>query len=84
MGRFMMMSYRRRLSRMVRRRDRVFAGLCELEGGASALRRLVPHVGSIRSAERALGEGPKAAFYVRRAVIDSQIFSRIGHCRGAV
>jgi hypothetical protein len=41
-------------------------------------RRLVPHVGGIRSAERALGEGPKAAFYVRPAVIDSQIFSRTG------
>ena len=29
-------------------------------------------------AERALGEGPKAAFYVRPAIIDSQIFSRTG------
>jgi hypothetical protein len=35
-------------------------------------------VGGIRSAERALGEGPKAAFIVRLAVIDSQIFSRTG------
>ena len=68
----------RRLSRMVRRLDRAFAPSCEVERGASALGRLVPHVGGIRSAERALGEGPKAAFNVRRAVIDSQIFSRIG------
>ena len=77
MGRFMM-SDRRRLSRMVRRRDRAFVPSCEVERGASALRSLVPHVGDIRSAERALGEGPKAAFYVRPAVIDSQIFSRTG------
>jgi hypothetical protein len=74
----MMMNDGRRLSRMVRRRDRAFAPSCEVERGASALGRLVPHVGGIRSAERALGEGPKAAFSVRRAVIDSQIFSRIG------
>ena len=79
MGRFLMVSDRRRLSRMVRRRDRGFAPSCscEVERGA-ALRRPVPHVGGIRSAERALGEGPKAAFIVRLAVINSQIFSRTG------
>jgi hypothetical protein len=69
---------RQALSRMVRRRDRALTPSCEVERGALAPRRLVPHVGGIRSAERALGEGPKAAFYVRPAVIDSQIFSRTG------
>jgi hypothetical protein len=37
MGRFMMMSDRRRLSRMVRRRDRALTPSCEVERGASAL-----------------------------------------------
>jgi hypothetical protein len=83
MGRFMMMSDRRRLSRMVRRRDRALTPSCEVERGASALRRLVLHVGGIRSAERALGEGPKAAFMsVRLSSIRK--FSVVPvHCRGA-
>jgi hypothetical protein len=83
MGRFMMMSDRRRLSRMVRRRDQALTPSCEVERGASVLRRLAPHVGGIRSAERALGEGPKAAFMsVRLSSIRK--FSVVPvHCRGA-
>jgi hypothetical protein len=76
-GRFMMMSDRRRLSRMVRHRDRALTPSCEVERGASALRRLVPHV-EVFGPPNALGEGPNAAFYVRPTVIDSQIFSRTG------
>jgi hypothetical protein len=83
MGRFIMMSDRRRLSRMVRRRDRAFAPSCEVERGASALPRLVPHVGGIRSAERALGKGPKAALLVWLSSIRK--FSVVPvHCRGAI
>jgi hypothetical protein len=71
---------------MVRRRDRGFAPSCscEVERGASALRRLVPHVGGIRSAERALGEGPKLLFmFVWLSSIRK--FSVVPvHCRGAV
>ena len=51
--------------------------LQRVERGPSALRPLVGHVLGV-FAEGALGEGPKTDFYVRRAVINSQIFSRIG------
>ena len=57
----------------------IISRLCcnALKGGRRHCARWLGTLG-IRSAERALGEGPKADFYVRRAVIDSQIFSRIG------
>jgi hypothetical protein len=68
-------------------RDNRPVALQRVERGASALRRLVPHVLGV-FAEGALGEGPKTAFYVRPPVIDSQIFSRIGslsrRCRPAL
>ena len=82
----LMMSDRRRLSRMVRRRDRGFAPSCscEVERGASALRRLVPHVGGIRSAERALGEDPKAAFMSVRLSSIRKFSVVLVNCRGDI
>ena len=74
----MIMSDRRRLSRMLKRQDRAFARSCEVEGERRHCAGWFLTLGGIRSAERALGQGPKAALYVCPAVIDSQIFSRTG------
>ena len=67
----------------------IISRLCcnALKGGRRHCARWLGTLG-IRSAERALGEGPRTAFYVRPPVIDSQIFSRIGslsrRCRPAL
>jgi hypothetical protein len=84
MGRFMMMSDRPRLSRVVRRRDRALTPSCEVERGASALRRLVPHVEVFGSPNARWARVPRLPFMsVRLSSIRK--FSVVPvHCRGAV
>ena len=84
MGRFTMMSDRRRLSRMVRRRDRALTPSCEVERGASALRRLVLHVEVFGPPNARWARVPRLPFmFVRLSSIRK--FSVVPvHCRGAV